>query len=122
MTDIELVKLAMGAGDRIVRFAAADGARILVLEGFGRGNAPPAITAAATDIVRSGVPVVMTSRCQRGRVKPVHSNGGGKTFAEGGVIFAGDLSGQKARVLLSVLLGLGLGGEALWREVELMGG
>ena len=121
-TDVELIKLSLGATDRIVRLTARDGAKALVLEGFGRGNAPPAITEAAIDIVRAGVPVVMTTRCQRGRVKPVYGNGGGKTLAEGGVIFAGDFSGQKARVLLSVLLGLGLKGDRLRSEIEQMGG
>ncbi len=63
----------------------------------------------------------MTSRCQRGRVKPIYGNGGGKTLAEGGVIFAGDLSSQKARVLLAMLLGSGLGMEDINREVERFG-
>jgi L-asparaginase len=64
----------------------------------------------------------MTSRCQRGRVKPIYGNGGGKTLAEGGVIFAGDLSGQKARILLSVLLGMGLPPDELRSEIEYLGG
>ncbi len=29
-------------------------------------------------LVKSGTPVIMTSRCQRGRVKPIYGNGGGK--------------------------------------------
>lgn len=121
-SDIELVKLAMGANDRLLRFTAASGAKAIILEGFGRGNATPATSDAAIEIVKQGVPVIMTSRCQRGRVKPVYGNGGGKTLAEGGVIFAGDLSGQKARVLLSVLMGLGLSDEELRVEIEQMGG
>src|SRR5262249_2618426 len=91
-TDIELIKLAMGTSDRYVRYAAENGGKAIVLEGFGRGNSTPAVTAAATALVKRGIPIVMTSRCQRGRVKPIYGNGGGKTLAEGGVIFAGDLS------------------------------
>jgi L-asparaginase len=120
--NVELIKMVLGASDRYIRFAAANGARAIVLEGFGRGNAPPAVTAAAIELVGQGIPVIMTSRCQRGRVRPVYGNGGGKTLSEGGVVFAGDLSGAKARVLLSVLLGAGLAGENLRREVEALGG
>jgi L-asparaginase len=120
--DVELIKLAMGSSDRYIRFAAANGARAIVIEGFGRGNATPAVTAAAIDAVKRGVPVIMTSRCQRGRVKPIYGNGGGKTLAEGGAIFAGDLSGPKARVLVSVLLGMGLGEARLREEIEYLGG
>jgi L-asparaginase len=121
-SDVELIKLAMGTSDRYLRFAADNGAQALVLEGFGRGNAPPAVTAAAAEVIKKGIPVIMTSRCQRGRVKPIYGNGGGKTLAEAGVIFAGDLSGQKARVLLSVLLGLGLSENQIRSEVEYLGG
>ncbi|KRA05824.1 L-asparaginase [Rhizobium sp. Root564] len=120
-TDIEIVKLGIGTSDRFLRFAASEGMRGIVIEGFGRGNATPAVTAAAIDLVKSGVPVIMTSRCQRGRVKPIYGNGGGKTLAEGGVIFAGDLSSQKARVLLALLLGSGLGMEDIRGDVERFG-
>ncbi len=122
MPQVELIRIALGMDDRYLRFCADNGARAIVLEGFGRGNAPPALGTAATELAGQGFPVVMTSRCQRGRVKPVYGNGGGKTLAEGGVIFAGDLSGHKARILLSVLLGAGYEGQRLREEIEYLGG
>jgi L-asparaginase len=121
-SDIELIKLAMGSNDRYLRFACESGVKAIILEGFGRGNATPAITQAAIDGVKKGVHIIMTSRCQRGRVTPIYGNGGGKTLAEGGVVFAGDLSGQKARVLLSVLLGMNLSDEQLRTEIGYLGG
>lgn len=116
-TDIEIVKLGLGTSDRYLRFVASQPVSAVVLEGFGRGNAPPAVTEAAIALVRAGMPVVMTSRCPRGRVKPVYGNGGGKTLADGGILFAGDLSAQKARILMSVLLGAGLSGDELRQEL-----
>lgn len=122
VAEVELIKLAMGSDGRYLRFAAENGARAIVLEGFGRGNATPAVTAVAAELVQKGIPVVMTSRCQRGRVKPIYGNGGGKTLSEAGVIFAGDLSGPKARILTAVLLGAGMNGTALREEIEYLGG
>lgn len=119
---IELVTMVMGSDGRTLRHARADGIKAVVIQGFGRGNTPPAVTAAAAELVAAGIPVVMTTRCARGRVRPIYGNGGGKTLAEAGVIFAGDLSGPKARILMAVLLGAGLSGDALVREVEEMGG
>ncbi|MCL6654766.1 L-asparaginase [Agrobacterium rubi] len=117
-TDIEIVKLGIGSSDRYLRFLTEQGVGAVVIEGFGRGNAPPAVTAAAIDLVTSGVPVVITSRCQRGRVKPIYGNGGGKTLAEGGVIFAGDLSSQKARILLSLLMGAKFSDAEMAQKIE----
>ncbi|HTI00907.1 MAG TPA: asparaginase, partial [Acidisoma sp.] len=97
---VELIKMAMGMDDRFMRWALADGARGFVLEGFGRGNCPPDFVEATRAAVASGVPVLVTSRCGEGRVKPVYGNGGGVDLAHAGAIFAGDLTGQKARILL----------------------
>jgi L-asparaginase len=52
----------------------------------------------------AGIPIVISSRCPTGRVEPVYGNGGGKDLADAGAIFAGDLKGPKARLLLMVLL------------------
>ncbi|GAB0116459.1 asparaginase [Acidisoma sp. 7E03] len=102
---VALIKMAMGMDDRFMRWAMADGTRGFVLEGFGRGNCPPAFVAATEAAVAQGLPVLVTSRCGEGRVKPVYGNGGGVDLAAAGAIFAGDLTGQKARILLAVLLG-----------------
>jgi L-asparaginase len=55
--------------------------------------------------VSAGVPVVVTSRCPTGRVKPVYGGGGGgRDLEDAGAIFAPGLSGVKARLLMMVLL------------------
>ncbi|WP_172123263.1 MULTISPECIES: asparaginase [unclassified Devosia] len=119
--DIELIKLTMGATDRYIRYVADNGCKAIILEGFGVGNATPAIAQAAAQIVAGGTPVILTSRCPRGRVKPVYGNGGGKDLFDAGVIFAGDLNGVKARILASVLLGAGADVD-LRTEMEFLGG
>lgn len=121
-SDVELIRLAMGASDRALRFAAASGAKAIVIEGFGRGNAPPAVTKAVEELAAGGLPVILTSRCPEGRVKPVYGKGGGKDLERAGAIFAGDLSGLKARILAAVLLGCGLDREAMRAEFTLLGG
>jgi L-asparaginase len=121
-TDVELIKMVMGASDRAIRFAAASGAKAIVLEGFGRGNATPAVTKAVAELAETGLPVIVTSRCPEGRVKPIYGNGGGKDLERAGVIFAGDLTGIKSRILASVLLGLGLGREEIRAEFAVLGG
>jgi L-asparaginase len=63
------------------------------------------VTGAAAEIIASGIPVIVTSRCPEGRVKPVYGNGGGRDLERAGAIFAGDLSGAKARILAAVALG-----------------
>lgn len=121
-TDVELIRMVMGASDRAIRFAAASGAKAIVIEGFGRGNTTPTVTKAVEDLSATGLPVIVTSRCPEGRVKPIYGNGGGKDLDRAGAIFAGDLTGIKARILASVLLGLGLDREAIRAEFALLGG
>lgn len=120
--DVELIKLVLGAGDRALRFAAESGAKAIVLEGFGRGNATPAVARAAAEAIAAGIPVIVCSRCPQGRVRPIYGNGGGADLEQAGAIFAGDLAGPKARILAAVLLGAGLGMEAMRAEFTALGG
>jgi L-asparaginase len=80
--DVELIKLAIGSTDGYLRYAAEHGSKAIVLEGFGRGNAPPAVARAVAQIIERRIPVIMTSRCPKGRVKPVYGNGGGRELFE----------------------------------------
>lgn len=121
-TRVDLIKLVMGSDDRFVRFAADSGAKAIVIEGFGRGNATPVAARAIADIIAGGVPVIVTSRCARGRVRPIYGNGGARDLERAGAIFAGDLSGPKARVLAAVLLGAGMPPEDMRAEFDFLGG
>jgi L-asparaginase len=101
---VDVVKIVMGSDGRFIDHAVADGARAVVLEAFGRGNATLAVLDAVRRAIGKGVLVAVTTRCPQGRVEPIYGNGGGKDLAAAGAVFAGDLSGIKTRVLLAVLL------------------
>ena len=119
---VDLIKLVMGSDDRFLRFAADNGTKGIVIEGFGRGNATPAAAKGIAEIITAGIPVIITSRCPRGRVRPIYGNGGARDLERAGAIFAGDLSGPKARVLAAVMLGAGLSSEAMREDFDLLGG
>jgi L-asparaginase len=101
---VPLLRLCLGFDVALVEAALERGARGLVLEAFGRGNGPAALVPVVRGAVAAGVPVVVTSRCPTGRVEPIYGKGGGKDLADAGAVFAGDLKGPKARLLLMVLL------------------
>ncbi|TIL97293.1 MAG: asparaginase [Mesorhizobium sp.] len=119
---VDLIRMTLGSDDRLIRHAAASGSRAIVLEGFGRGNATPAVAAAVGDIIADGVPVFVASRCGEGRVSPIYGNGGGKDLEKAGAVFAGDLTGPKLRILVSVLLGMGMTLDEMRRELVTVGG
>ncbi|WP_159588315.1 asparaginase [Chelativorans xinjiangense] len=117
--EVELMKLAMGNSPAFLEFAVAQGARAIVIEAFGRGNAPNGFAEAIAPIVDGGTPVIVASRCHEGRTRAIYGGGsGGKDLADAGVIFSGDLSGLKARILASVLLGREAGTERFRRDFE----
>ncbi len=102
-----LIKTTAAMDATIIDAAAAAGARGVVVEGLGRGNVPPACVPGIARAIDRGVPVVLTSRCMRGRVLPSYGYpGAGRPLKDLGVIFAPFLSGQKARVKLALALSL----------------
>jgi len=105
---VDLIRLYAGSDSRFIRVSVESGARAIVLEGTGRGNANEQVIDGVREAVAAGVPVVVCSRCLSGRVEPVYGRGGGRDLAEAGALFAGDLAGPKARVLLQLALGAGL--------------
>jgi L-asparaginase len=108
LAQIDLIRLHAGSDSRFLRAAVETGARAVVLECTGRGNANDQVVEGVSEAVAAGVPVVVCSRCVEGRVEPVYGRGGGRDLAEAGALFAGDLAGPKARVLLQLALGSGL--------------
>jgi L-asparaginase len=102
---VELFRLSLGADLRGIEAAIERRSAGLVIEGFGRGNGPSALTPLVAEATARGIVVLVTSRCPAGRVEPVYGGGGGgKDLADAGAIFTGDLKGPKARLLLMVLL------------------
>jgi L-asparaginase len=99
---VDLIRLYAGSDARFLRTSVESGARAIVLECTGRGNANEQVVEGVREAVASGVPVVVCSRCIEGRVEPVYGRGGGRDLAEAGAVFAGDLAGPKARVLLQL--------------------
>lgn len=103
-TRVDLITLAMGADNRLFNAAVASGARGIVLETFGRGNATPEVVAAVARASQKGIVTIVTSRCFDGRVLPLYGDGGGRDLENAGAIFAGHLRGPKARILLCLAL------------------
>jgi L-asparaginase len=108
LAKVDLHRLYAGSDGRFVRHSFATGAEALVLEGTGRGNANEEVVEAVREASAQDIPVVVCSRCLAGRVEPVYGRGGGRDLEEAGALFAGDLAGPKARVLLQIALGAGL--------------
>ena len=96
---MELLTLTAGGTGRLID-AAAGWSQAIVVEVFGRGNAPPAILGAVARAREKGVIVVFTTRTRGGRVE-LDSETKGL-----GVISGQDLDGLKARMLLVASLPL----------------
>ncbi len=101
---VDLIMLVLGIDARYIDASIQSQAAGIVLEAFGRGNANTAIVEGVRRAVKSGIPVVITSRCPAGRVMPIYGGGGGRDLEDAGAISGGDLSGVKMRILLMVAL------------------
>jgi L-asparaginase len=103
---VEIVKLSAGSDGRLIRHCVDDGARGLIIEGLGRGNVPITALGEVERAILSGIPVVITSRCPRGRVLDTYAyEGAGKKLKRRGAILGGLLPSPKARIKLMLLLG-----------------
>ncbi|BCJ85356.1 asparaginase [Effusibacillus dendaii] len=103
---VGLVKMAIGMDSGILHYLINKGSNGLVIEALGQGNVPPAAVPGIQAAIAKGIPVVIVSRCLRGKPKDVYGyEGGGKHLREMGVIFSNGINGPKARLKLMVLLG-----------------
>lgn len=96
---VDLIKVSLDSGARLLSTALDAGAKGIVIEGFGYGHLPPGMMDGVRAAVDRGVPVVLTTRCLTGgapRPGTVHKEG----------FIATDLSGPKARIKLMLALSL----------------
>jgi len=103
---IALIKTFTGDQGDFLKLAVKLGYKGIVLEGFGRGNVPHLVADAVEEVVKLGIPVVVTSRCFKGRVYPVYGyKGGGADLRKRGAIMSEHPIGQKAKIKLMVVMG-----------------
>lgn len=104
---VALVKAVPGIQSDILDFYVDSGYKGIVIESLGRGNLPPTMIPGLKKATNNNIPVVMVSRCNTGRVLDTYGyQGGGRHLRDLGVIFGGNLPGQKIRIKLMLTLGL----------------
>ncbi len=94
---VDVIYSYAGADGDLVAAAVKAGAKGLVSAGFAPGTPSPAQQAAFIAAARSGIVVVQSSRAT-GRIAPR------RRLRETGIIAAEDLTPQKARILLALML------------------
>lgn len=105
--DVYLVKLVAGSDDFFFKCLVEKKVQGIVVEGFGRGNVPPAVVPGIKLAIDNGIPVVLTTRVFGGRVLDIYGyEGAVKPLKAMGVILGGEISGQKARIKLMLALGI----------------
>lgn len=103
---VDLIEMFAGADGRFIDFARESGAAGIVVNGTGRGNVPPGAVPAIQRAIDAGLAVVIASRCVQGRILDTYGyEGAGRDLRQRGVMFAGTLSGAKARLRLMLALG-----------------
>jgi L-asparaginase len=105
-SSVELVKVYPGASGALLDAVRLRGARGVVIEGTpGAGGIPPTMLPALRRLVDEGAVVVVSSRAPLGRVPDPPTGGTGSPLRDLPLLSAGDLTSEKAWVLLSAVLG-----------------
>jgi L-asparaginase len=104
---VEIVKVYSGSSSVILNSLIDHGTKGIVLEALGRGNVPPQMVPGIQRAIEKNIPVLITSRCPKGRVLDSYGyEGGGHHLKQLGVIFTENLNSQKARIQLILALGI----------------
>ena len=102
---VALLKTGPGMNSDLINFCIESEYKGIVIEGLGRGNLPPEMIEGVKKSIEKNIPIVLVSRCPTGRVLDTYGyKGGGKHLRKLGVIFGGNLPGQKARIKLMLAL------------------
>jgi L-asparaginase len=104
---VEIVKAYAGSSSLILNLLIDHGVKGIVLESLGRGNVPPQMVEGIEYAISKNIPVVLTSRCPKGRVLDSYGyEGGGHHLRNLGVVFTQNLLSHKARIRLMLILGV----------------
>jgi L-asparaginase len=107
-SSVEIIKAYPGASSDTLDGARQRRARGVVIEGTpGVGGIPPTMLDGLRRLVDDGVTVVVSSRAPRGRVPNPPTGGTGSPLVGLPLLSAGDLTTEKAWILLSAALGGG---------------
>ncbi|WP_281744684.1 asparaginase [Thermanaerovibrio acidaminovorans] len=113
--DVEVLYASLGGGELTLSHLFRDESlKGLVLGCFGTGNVPPSWTPHIKNLIRRRVPVVLTSRCQLGRVLSLYDfEGSASRLLDMGAIDGGTLRPLQARLRLAVAVGAGMDEEEI---------
>jgi L-asparaginase len=102
---VDIIPVAIGASPALLEAAVASGAQGLIIDGVGRGQVPPDWMEPLGVLRAAGVPVVVVSSTQWGRLAEAYEYRG--SLAEQvaiGVLKASHLNARKARLRLMCAL------------------
>lgn len=103
--NVQLVCIAQGANDLLLRACIRERVDGIVVEAFGGGNMNLPFYGGICDALDAGIPVVVATRLPSGAPHPGKAYPGSfESLVNKGAIPAGYLSGVKARILLMVAL------------------
>ncbi|WP_273327153.1 asparaginase [Vallitalea guaymasensis] len=104
---VALIKAVAGLGSEFIDYLVDNDYKGIVIEALGRGNLPPTMLEGIQRAIDLNIPIVIVSRCSKGRVLDSYGyQGGGRQLRDMGVILGDNLSGQKARIKLMIVLGV----------------
>lgn len=103
--DVHLLKVVAGMDEFLFQCLIEKKVKGIVVEAFGCGNVPPAVKNGIELARRAGIVVVLATRVHAGRIVPAYSYlGSAHSMKDSGIILAGELTGQKARIKLMLAL------------------
>lgn len=120
--NVELVYASLGGGERFMANLANETRETLdglVIAAFGNGNVFPTWISHIRSLIKSNIPIVLTSKCPAGRTNSLYGfEGSASRLFEMGVLNGGALSPAKARLKLAVGIGAGLSKKELKDYIE----
>lgn len=103
---VDVIPMYAGASGSLLKAAVADGAKGLVVQAVGSGHVNPSFASAIGELIQQGVPVVVTTRVQRGGTRVCYGfEGASRRLLDDGAVLAGELSAWKARIVLMLAMG-----------------